>query len=56
MAQAKTTQSRKIILPLLVYFDDYEPGNPLGIHAGVHKIGAIYFNVGGVSPKFAFSL
>ncbi|CAG9773530.1 unnamed protein product [Ceutorhynchus assimilis] len=49
----KNINQDKLLLPLLVYFDDYEPGNPLGTQAGVHKIGAIYFSIGGVPPKFA---
>lgn len=29
-------------LPYVLYFDDFETGNPLGSHKGVHKVGAIY--------------
>jgi len=32
----------KIIIPYLLYFDDYETNNPLGSHAGKKKLGAIY--------------
>lgn len=35
----------KLVLPLLLYFDDFETGNPLGTHAGVHKLGAVYFSL-----------
>uniref|UniRef100_A0A1Y1NC62 C2H2-type domain-containing protein n=1 Tax=Photinus pyralis TaxID=7054 RepID=A0A1Y1NC62_PHOPY len=34
-----------IVLPLFLYYDDFEAGNPLGSHAGVHKIGTIYFSI-----------
>lgn len=29
-------------LPLEVYFDEFEPNNPLGSHNGEQKIGAVY--------------
>jgi len=29
------TTSNKIILPLILYFDDFEVGNPLGSHVGI---------------------
>lgn len=45
-----------ILLPLFVYFDDYESSNPLGTHAGVHKIGAVYFSLGCIPPKFCSRL
>ncbi|KAJ8909351.1 hypothetical protein NQ315_014971 [Exocentrus adspersus] len=30
------------VFPFYIYFDEFESGNPLGSHAGIHKIGAIY--------------
>lgn len=33
----------KFVLPLFVYYDDFEINNPLGSHAGVNRIGAVYF-------------
>lgn len=33
--------SGKIVLPLFLYYDDAEMGNPLGSHSGIHKIGCI---------------
>lgn len=35
----------KFVLPLLLYFDDVEINNPLGSHANIHKLGAIYFSL-----------
>lgn len=35
----------KFILPLLLYFDDVEINNPLGSHANIHKLGAVYFSL-----------
>ncbi|XP_071632320.1 uncharacterized protein [Temnothorax longispinosus] len=46
----------KIILPLYIYFDDFETGNPLGTHASVHKLGAMYFTLGGIPLKYSSKL
>ncbi|KAL4718194.1 hypothetical protein ACJJTC_018498 [Scirpophaga incertulas] len=35
----------KTVLPLALFHDDYEVGNPLGSHAGVHELGATYVAV-----------
>lgn len=35
----------KTVFPLFMYYDDYESGNPLESHAGVHKIGAMYISL-----------
>ena len=35
----------KTILPLFLYFDDYENNNPLGSHRGISKCGAIYVSL-----------
>ncbi|KAF0713678.1 SAM domain-containing protein, partial [Aphis craccivora] len=35
----------KTVLPLFSYFDDFESGNVLGSHSGVHKVGAVYVSV-----------
>lgn len=34
--------NHETILPLTVYYDDFESGNPLGSNAGNQKIGAVY--------------
>lgn len=46
----------KFVIPLLLYFDDFEVENPLGSHAGVHKIGAVYFTVATLPPESASQL
>lgn len=38
------------ILPLILYFDDFESGNALGSHAGQYKLGAVYVSIGTVPP------
>lgn len=35
----------KSVFPLLLYFDDVEINNPLGSHANIHKLGAVYFSL-----------
>ncbi|CAI6359118.1 unnamed protein product [Macrosiphum euphorbiae] len=35
----------QIVLPIFLFFDDYEVGNPLGSHSGIHKLGAVYLTV-----------
>lgn len=32
----------KLVMPLLVYFDEFETCNPVGPSAGIHKQGAVY--------------
>lgn len=34
-----------IVIPFFIYFDEYECGNPLGSHAGIQKLGAIYCSI-----------
>lgn len=44
------------LLPLIIYFDDFESGNPLGSHAGVHKIGVIYISIATLPPDISSRL
>lgn len=36
---------RSLNLPLILFFDDFEIGNPLGSHSGIHKLGGIYLSL-----------
>lgn len=38
--------------PIIIYFDEYETGNPLGSHAGIHKLGAVYLSIPCIPQKF----
>ncbi|XP_031340612.1 uncharacterized protein LOC116168774, partial [Photinus pyralis] len=46
----------KIVLPLILYYDDFETSNPLGSHAGVHKLGVIYCSVATTPPQYSSRL
>lgn len=35
----------QLVLPIFLFFDDYEVGNPLGSHSGLHKLGAVYITL-----------
>lgn len=48
--------STSSVLPLLVYYDDFECGNPLGSHAGIHKLGGMYVSLPCLPPRFASQL
>lgn len=39
-------------LQIQLYYDDFETANPLGSKRGVHKIGALYFVLRNLAPKF----
>ena len=47
---AKNFQN-KTVFPLFLYFDDFEICNPLGSHAGVHKLGGVYYQVACFPPE-----
>lgn len=55
-SKVATEFGEKFVLPLYVYFDDYEVGNPLGSHAGLNKIGAVYLSIACLPPKRASSI
>lgn len=46
----------KLVLPLSIYFDDYEINNPLGTHRGRHKMRAVYYNISSIPSEFCSKL
>lgn len=48
--------SQKILLPLFLYFDDFEINNALGSHAGNNKLGAVYASLPCLPPEYSSSL
>lgn len=41
----------KLVLPIYLYSDDFEIGNPLGSHKGIYKVCGIYFTLGCLPPE-----
>lgn len=52
----KNIHNNKKILPLYLYFDDFEPLNVLGSRAGNYKIGAVYISLACIPPEFSSQL
>lgn len=48
--------TEKIVIPLYLYYDDFEVNNPLSPSAGLHKIGGLYYSIAALPPKFASTL
>lgn len=46
----------KVVLPINLYYDDFEPDNQLGSHQGDHKIGGTYYNCPVIPSQFLASL
>ena len=46
----------KLILPLFIFYDEFETNNPLGPKAGVHNIGATYFSLMCLPPEYVSKL
>jgi len=43
-------------LQIQMYYDDFETANPLGSKRGIHKLGALYFVLRNLPPKFNSAL
>lgn len=43
--QKLVSSDKEINLPIIVFYDDFEINNPLGSHAGIHKIGGLYISL-----------
>lgn len=41
----------KLIMPIFLYYDDYETNDPLSSHAGVSKCGAVYISIPLLPPE-----
>jgi len=46
-------RENKIIIPLFLYYDDFQVNNPLGSHAGSQKLGAVYVSFGCLPPELS---
>lgn len=47
----KTISDDELLLPLVIYFDEFETCNPLGPRAGIHKLGAVYASIPCLPPQ-----
>lgn len=43
----------KIVIPLYLYYDDFEINNPLSTSAGIYKVGGLYCSIAALPPQFA---
>ena len=46
----------KLVIPLYLYFDEFEVGNALGSHAGEQKLGGVYVSIACLPPHLASKL
>ncbi|CAG9782655.1 unnamed protein product [Diatraea saccharalis] len=46
----RTGNAGRIVVPLFIFFDDYETSNALGSHSGIHKLGALYVSIPCLPP------
>lgn len=49
-------RTNQLVFPIIFFNDDFEPNNPLGSHAGVHKLGGSYFSVAVLPPELKSKL
>jgi len=52
----KTSGSNEITLPLFLYEDDFECGNPLGSHTTFYKMSVMYFSLPCLPSEFRSNL
>lgn len=50
--QTLAASPEKSYIPIILYFDDFETSNPLGSHAGIYKVGTVYFSIPSLPPQF----
>lgn len=46
----------KTVLPLFVFFDDFDPDNVIGSHGGDHKLGALYYSIACLPQEYLSKL
>ncbi|XP_034934881.1 uncharacterized protein [Chelonus insularis] len=47
---------KKVVIPLYLYYDDFEISNTLSSAAGIYKIGAFYFSIASMPPEYSSSI
>lgn len=48
--------SNKIVIPLFLYYNDFETNNSLGFAAGIYKVGGLYCSIAILSLQYALLL
>lgn len=51
--ELETKFKGKVFFPLLLFYDDFEPCNPLGSRAVIYKVGAVYITLSCLPPEYA---
>lgn len=46
----------KIVIPLYLYYDDFEVCDPLSSAKGIHKVGGLYYSIAAMPPKYSSNL
>lgn len=46
----------KIIIPLYLFCDDFEPNNPLSSKSSIYKVNAVYVSIASVPIQYTFLL
>lgn len=46
----------ELVLPLILYYDDFEINNPLGSHRGINKLGAVYCSIASLPHEYGSML
>lgn len=49
-------KQNEFILPIALFFDDFEINNPLGSRKSIHKLGAVYLTLLGLPPQYSSNL
>lgn len=49
----ETRFENKTFFPLLLFYDDFEPCNPLGSRAVIYKLGAVYITLSCLPPEYS---
>lgn len=50
------TETNEYILPLIIYFDDFEINNPLGSRKCINKLGGVYCYIPCLPPEYVSKL
>ncbi|XP_075168716.1 uncharacterized protein LOC142240860 [Haematobia irritans] len=49
--EEKCSEPGTLLMPLFIYFDEFEPDNALGSHAGMQKLAGVYIKLPGI-PEY----